>query len=122
RDGRWIARRVARATRRQRVGTRDPFARRPRVTEAAERRSGVLEGEPSAMLPAVSAALAEWPPGRTLDASERSMQTRLGAINAAVCKADSRAVRRLGGLSQREQVDEHARAFVVALLRCDRRA
>ena len=45
-------------------------------TEAAQRRPGVLEGEPSAMLPAVSAALAERAPGRTSGASERSMQTK----------------------------------------------
>ena len=42
--------------------------------EAAQRRARCPQGEPSAMLPAVSAALAEWSPEGHWAASERSMQ------------------------------------------------
>ncbi|HEV8218485.1 MAG TPA: hypothetical protein VGP95_21695, partial [Gemmatimonadaceae bacterium] len=55
-------------------------------TEAAQRRARCPQGEPSAMLPAVSAALAERSPEGHWDASERSLQTvgaqTVGAVNA----------------------------------------
>jgi len=67
--------------------TRYRFSR----TEAAERRARCPQGEPSAMLPAVSAALAERSPEGHRGASKRSIQTprsgrfkRLGAVNANV--------------------------------------
>jgi hypothetical protein len=92
-DRRRSAWRIVRATPRRRI---DPqmLRRRPHFTEAAQRRSGVLEGEPSAMLPAVSAALAEWSPGRTLDASERSMQTPSERSMQAASQRSMRTPRR----------------------------
>ena len=49
--------------------------RRPRQHGAERAGRAAAEREPSAMLPAVSAALAEWSPEGHRDASERSMQT-----------------------------------------------
>ena len=84
-DAAWHALR-ARLVERHGV-TRYRFSR----TEAAERRARCPQGEPSAMLPAVSAALAERSPEGHRGASKRSIQTprsgrfkRLGAVNANV--------------------------------------
>ena len=55
----------------------DRHSRSFRLTEAAQRRARCPQGEPSAMLPAVSAALAERSPEGHWDASERSMQSTL---------------------------------------------
>jgi len=68
-DAAWHALR-ARLVERHGV-TRYRFSR----TEAAERRARCPQGEPSAMLPAVSAALAEWSPEGHRGASKRSIQT-----------------------------------------------
>src|SRR4029079_4060953 len=72
-DAAWHALR-ARLVERHGV-TRYRFSR----TEAAESRARCPQGEPSAMLPAVSAALAEWSPEGHRDASEPPMQKRPGA-------------------------------------------
>ena len=68
-DAAWHALR-ARLVERHGV-TRYRFSR----TEAAERRARCPQGEPSAMLPAVSAALAERSPEGHRGASKRSIQT-----------------------------------------------